>query len=201
MCSKCLLNDLPFNQITNDDLMLTFSGLSNPSQEFLKNLPKFDIKSLIDSLPGEHFEKDDFISDTIVSRYYTPMEFVKEKFNKKDLAIVHLNIASLELHIDELKTTLAILGNPFDIIAITETRLHNQNPTVDVSIPGYDFKHTITKTQNGGAGIYIRDTLDGDIVENFNVSIENPFQKVTSLQYSKLHKSVLFIKSQTNPNV
>ena len=67
MCSKCLLNDLPFSQITNEDLMLSFSGLDNPCQEFLKNLPKFNIKSLIDSLPGENFEKDDFISDTIIS--------------------------------------------------------------------------------------------------------------------------------------
>ena len=32
MCSKCLLNDLPFSQITNEDLMLSFSGLDNPCQ-------------------------------------------------------------------------------------------------------------------------------------------------------------------------
>ena len=121
MCSKCLFSDLPFSQITNNDLMLSFSGLSHPCQEYLKNLPKFNIKSLIDSLPGEYCPTDDFISDTIVSKYYTPLEFSKERFNKHNFSIIHINIASLQSHIEELKIILKILGNPFDIIAVTET--------------------------------------------------------------------------------
>ena len=75
--------------------------------------------------------------------------------------MAHLNIASLQYHIDELKNLLALLDEPFDIIAITETRLHNQEiPKVDISIPGYDFYHTETCTPKGGAGTYIKSTIE-----------------------------------------
>ena len=52
MCLKCLYSHLPFNNISNDDMHLSLHGLCEKEQEFLKDLPNFDIKTLIDSLPG-----------------------------------------------------------------------------------------------------------------------------------------------------
>ena len=77
--------------------------------------------------------------------------------------MAHLNIASLQLHIEELRNLLLFLDHPFDIIAITETRLNQQEPQIDISISGYDFLHTETHTAKGGAGIYIKDTIDYDV--------------------------------------
>ena len=75
--------------------------------------------------------------------------------------MAHLNIASLQFHVEELKSLLVLIDNPFDIIAITETRLHSQEiPKVDITIPGYDFYHTETYTQKGGAGIYIKSNIE-----------------------------------------
>ena len=155
-CSKCYLSELPFHHLKNDDFTLNFLNLSNQSTEFLKNTPSFSIKSLLDSLPGENFSKDDFISNSISSKYYSPCDLINEKLSKRNLSMIHLNIASLQLHIDELRCLLEIINNPFDVIAITETRLHEQNPIIDLSIPGFDFHHTETHTQNGGAALYIR---------------------------------------------
>ena len=87
--------------------------------------------------------------------------------------MIHLNIASIQLHIDELRSLLQIINNPFDIIAITETRLHEQNTLVDLSIEGYDFHHNETHTQNGGAAIYIKSCYDYEVLNNFNVSLDN----------------------------
>ena len=139
-CPKCLLSELPFNKTTNEDLLSNLLGLDKTSTEFIKNTPSFNIKTLLDSLPGENFDKDDFVSNTISSKYYSPTEFKQTKFNKKHLSMAHLNIDSLQAHIEELKTLLVILDKPFDIIAITETRLYSQEmPKIDISIPGYDF--------------------------------------------------------------
>ena len=36
-------------------------------------LPNFNLKTLLDPLPGENFSKDDFISNTITLKYYSPI--------------------------------------------------------------------------------------------------------------------------------
>ena len=172
-CSKCNFAELPFHKISNEDLVSFSSGFDDATTQLLKNIPSFNIKTLLDSLPGENFDKDDFTSNTISSKYYTPIEFKQQRFNKKQFSMAHLNIASLQFHIDELKSLLVILDQPFDIIAITETRLHEQTPSTDVSIPGYEFYHTETKTQNGGAGIYVKKGIECDIRKDLNISLQN----------------------------
>ena len=84
-------------------------GLDKTGTSLIKNTPSFNIKTLLDSLPGENFDKDDFISNTISSKYYSPIEFKQTKFNKKHLSMAHLNIASLQFHIEELKSLLVLL--------------------------------------------------------------------------------------------
>ena len=170
-CSKCLFSQLPFHTSTNEELYSVLLGLKSSSLDFLKNIPSFNIKTLIDSLPGENFSKDDFISNTVTSKYYSPIEFKQAKFRKKQLSMAHLNIASLQLHIEELRDLLLLLDHPFDIISITETRLHQQEPQIDIS--GYDFPHTETHTLKGGAGIYIKNTIDYDVLTNLNASLDN----------------------------
>ena len=54
-------------------------------------------------MPGNKIETDEFINDTIQSKYYSPAEFISAKFNKRKFTIVHLNISSLYAHIDDLK--------------------------------------------------------------------------------------------------
>ena len=67
-------------------------------------------------------------------------------------SMIHINIASLSKHIEELRSLPSVLNHPFDIIGITETRIHNETPPVNVDIEGYEFKHTPTSTPCGGAG-------------------------------------------------
>jgi len=157
---------------------LSLHGLCDKEQEFLKDLPNFNIKTLIDLLPGENFSKDDFVSDTILSKYYSPFEFKTKKFKKSSFSMIHLNISSLQLHIDELRTLLQILDHPLDVIAITETGLTNQETLIGVSINGYDFYHTITKTQKGGAAIYIKDSYECNVVNSYTTSIENVWESI-----------------------
>jgi len=119
-------------------------GFDNDSTDLLKNVPSFSIQSLIEQLPGQKFDTDEFISDSIESKYYNPAQFISTKLSKKSFSMIHLNIASLQAHIDELRSLLSLLNHPFDVICITETRLYDSSPLVNIEIPGYDFHHTPT---------------------------------------------------------
>ena len=177
-CNKCIIQNLPFSSITNDDFILTSYGFDEASSEILKNVPSFSIKTLLDQFPGEKFAEDDFVSDSVGSKYYTPAEFLTEKFSKKSFSMIHLNIASLSRHIDELRSLLTLLGHPFNIIAITETRLHDSTPLVDVNIDGYDFHHKETPTQCGGAAIYIRSDHEYEILKQLTAAHNNISESV-----------------------
>ena len=85
--------------------------------------------------------------------------------------MIHLNIASLALHIDELKSLLCVLDHPFDVIGITETRIKDGlNPLVDVTLEGYEFIHTPTKT---ACGLYIKQEYEYELKKQFTKSEEN----------------------------
>ena len=77
-CSYCILSELPLHKLTNEDFDLNLLGLNKQDSDYIQNTPSFSIKTLLDSLPGENFSKDDFISNTIDSRYYSPTDFITE---------------------------------------------------------------------------------------------------------------------------
>ena len=138
-CNSCTLGNLPFSNINNNDFMVNLLGLDDDSSDFLRNVPSFSIQSLINQIPGEHFDTNEFLSDSITSKYYTPAEFISAKLPKNKFSIIHLNIASLSAHIDELRQLLAILNHPFDAICISETRFHEDTPLINYQIENYDF--------------------------------------------------------------
>ena len=95
--------------------------------------------------------KDEFICETITSKYFTPSQFLESKLSANKFSMLHINIASLSKHIDELRSLIKVLDYPFGIIGITETLLYEDTHLVNIEIGGYVFKHTATKTRCGGA--------------------------------------------------
>ena len=172
-CDKCSLNCLPFSSITNDRLLLNLQGITSESSESVLNFPSFSIQSLLDQLPGQNFSTDDFLSDNVESKYYTPAQFLAQKIPKKSFSMAHLNIASLQRHIDELRTFITILNHPFDILCISETRLYSNDPLVNVEIDGYTFIHKETSSQCGGVGIYIKTGIEFEILDSLTSSYHN----------------------------
>ena len=132
-------------------------GKDLPFGDHIQLSPSFTIKTLLDKIGGTIETRNlDFLSDTVCSKYYTPSEFLASKFDVSQFSIFHLNIASLNAHVDDLRNLLDLLGHPFQIIGLTETKIRESiDPTVKIDIEGYEFKHTPTKSYFGGAGIYI----------------------------------------------
>ena len=55
--------------------------------------------------------------------YYDVNDISKLRSNENDLSVIHQNISSLPLHINELKPFLSFFKVKFDIISISESRI------------------------------------------------------------------------------
>ena len=144
-CTKCLSKLFPFSEIDNDELFLEMENKSN----LINSTPSFTVQSLLDQMPGQNFETDEFMSESISSKYFTPSEFLGSNLRPNNFSLVHLNIASFCKHIDELLHLLHTLDHPFDIIGITKTRLHDSDPLVNIEIDGYEFTYTNWNSMRG----------------------------------------------------
>ena len=184
-CDGCSLGCLPFSNIDNTRLGLTTQGKEVPNHENLEVHPNFSIQTLLDKIPGNiTIETDEFLSDSVNSKYYTPNEFISSKIRNNTFSIFHLNIASLSCHIDDLKALLALLDHPFNIIGITETKIRdNCEPTTNISLENYTFENTATLTHFGGAAIYIHKGQDYKLRTDLSKSVlsvaENIFIEIT----------------------
>ena len=138
---KCLSSEFPFVSLDNHELYLQNEAILIPASDSLESMPNFTIQSLLDKMPGQNFETDEFMSETISSKYFMPVEFLKNELPCQKFSMLHINIASLNKHIDELRSLLTILNHPFDIIGISETRLQTNIPMANLDIEGYRFIH------------------------------------------------------------
>ena len=105
-------------------------------------------------MPGQNFETDKLMGETITTKYLTPTELLQSKLSPNKFSMLHINIASLSKHIDKLRSLLTILKHPFDVIGITEKRLHDGIPLVNLGIEGYKFKHTNHRNMCRGGHVY-----------------------------------------------
>ena len=91
------MKSFPFSSVTDENIKLTNHGLSDDNIEFaVNNCPYFSIKSLLDQMPGQKIDTDQFMTNNIHSRYYTTSDFLSAKFSNKTFSIFHLNISSLQ---------------------------------------------------------------------------------------------------------
>ena len=157
-CKNCTMDMFPFGLLTNEE----FLGLRDfdlPS--FIDSAPSFEITSNLTNLPNlSDYDIDEHMPQNIDSRYFTLPELSSLQLSSSDFSILHTNIRSLSLHHDELVSLSAHTKLDLDVIGVSEIWHSNDNPiSSNVEIPGYTFFKTKSVTQNGGVGLYIRDSL------------------------------------------
>ena len=92
------------------------------------------INKKFNSLSDDKEDEEDDISP-INCNYYDIDEFNKAKFNpSKSFSILHLNIHSIQKHIEELRITLNLLNFKFDIIALSESKIQKEQNHLSVLI-------------------------------------------------------------------
>ena len=127
------------------------------------------IQNLVNSENG-----DDILLNHVNSEYYDEKKFNSMKIDlPSSFGLFHANIASLNLHIDDLKLILTRLNFKFDIIGISEHKIPKDIlPSSNISIPGYEeFVFEPTEITHGGTGFYIKDV---DYVTRKDLQINSP---------------------------
>ena len=89
----------------------------------------------------------------------------------KYFSILHLNIHSLELRIEELRVVLKIINLKFDFICITESKLkQNTERKIDIKIDDYQYPvGTATEATKGWELIYAKGGIDFISREDLNI--------------------------------
>ena len=109
-----------------------------------------EIKSFYSRVANEENEAE-YDENLVTCHYYDVNEFATCRFNSnRNFSMLHLNIHSIQAHIEELEHLLNLLDHKFDIIAISESKLKD-SPVVNIDIPGYNPPHcTNTESEKGG---------------------------------------------------
>nr|XP_039254392.1 uncharacterized protein LOC120331388 [Styela clava] len=102
--------------------------------------------------------------DSVLNNLKTPNS------SNHQFTLAHFNIRSLQKHIDELSDIIVDLDSFPSVIAISETKLKS-DPVVNISIRGYNFLHTPTKTNAGGVGLYFKSNLNPSLVNKYMLGI------------------------------
>ena len=104
---------------------------------------------------------DNEFDQTLTCQYFSCDEFVDAKIEaQKNFSILHLNIHSIQLHIEELRVLLHALNYKFDVIAISESKLKDE-PKIDITLPGFHPPYSKpTEAEKGGTILYISDNLN-----------------------------------------
>ena len=180
-CMKCLSDTLPGMGLNNKEFILMMNGVDIPEEidvnEIFLSERQIEIISKINKAIDNGFGEDnpnDGEDDipTIQCKYYTTEEFNDEMFNSiKHFSVLHLNIHSVEFHIEELRIMLKLLNLNFDFICLTETKIKtNCNPKSDIKIEGY--KEPVgmpTEAEKGGVLIYAQENINFIPREDLNI--------------------------------
>ena len=104
----------------------------------------------------DNFDIDSNIPNSINSKYYYPFDFDKLILtpNKSYFSLFHINLNSLDAHLDDLQTTLALLDFPFQVVGISETRGNfSSGFKMNNNLDGYELNSQPSKSAAGGVAI------------------------------------------------
>ena len=158
-CKNCIKQILPFSELSD-------SQLSRATIENLISSPK---KIIWDN---NLVSLNDQYETAIQNDSFTPNEFYG---NLKTISptynlYIHMNISSIQYHINDLRDLVESWLNKPKIIGITECRLRkNRKVLSNVDLNDYSFEFTTTKSTKGGTLIYIQNDLRYNISKDLNL--------------------------------
>ncbi len=122
---------------------------------------------------------DGLASTSVNSKYHNFKTLNSLKPDKSSsFGLFHVNIASLNAHIDDLRAVLGRLEFSFDIIGISEHKISKDSPpSNNIEIAGYnEFEFEPTGTTHGGAGFYIKSGLDYKVRDDLALNSPGNFE-------------------------
>ena len=170
-CIVCSSENIPFSSLNNNlfsiavekgvnflaDTNVQLTPSANEQQLFNKINRAINNNALIGNDAGD-LDTDDN-DHTLDCKYYSIDEFHSSKFNSnKSFSVLHMNIHSVQLHIEELRIILKMLDFQFDFICLTESKIRKGfDPKFDINIDGYQPPFGVpTEATKGGVLLYAK---------------------------------------------
>ena len=104
------------------------------------------------------------------------------KTKENHFCVLHLNVASLNKHIDGLSNLLSLIKWNFQIIGLSEYKTGLNTPINNLSLPGYAFCFDETKSSHGGTDFFINEkylsTKQGDLNIVLDKNLESTFIEI-----------------------
>ena len=127
-CLNCNRENLPFLDLNNKQYDLTMDGINYPEETDLDRLflneSQMRIINKINNLINQANNSTDFDDDDDVPfvdcQYYSTESFKAKKFNSgKEFSILHLNIHSIEAHIEDFRIALQLISTTVLILYVS----------------------------------------------------------------------------------
>ena len=208
LCNICRSNNLPFLELSKtalQNLIFAENNTKGSSSKGTKPLHQCTLCVQCNSdceecitCPDSYRVCPDCLTDCkYVGIHELNIAFAKMKLN--DLSLVYVNIRSLSKNLSKFENMLRRLDREPDIICITETKLNesiksnldqSNNKTNVIKLPGYEFYHTISTTNAGGAGLYVSGMCSYKVRDDLNICIDGECEAkfveiITSCRNSK----------------
>ena len=229
ICLCCIKENLPFSSLNNNNFNIAVTkGVNYHFDEYESELTQLTTDQInyvnkFKAALSRSKNDDDEDSENSIHphdcNYYNPNEFSEAKFDQnRSFSVLHLNIASIEMHIEELRTMLLLLNFKFDIIAISESKVKlNKVPSVDINIDGYNTPFACpSEACKGGVllyvssmhfaiprpdlGIYMAKNIESTFVEIINSNSKNTIVGVV-YKHPTLEKNIfneIYLDELTN---
>ena len=119
----------------------------------------------------------------INSKYYNVKQLNLMKINLHIVfGLLHANIASLNLHINDFRHTLSLLSYKFDVIDISDHKICKDiSPSSNISIPIYNKFIFESSETTYGTDFYIKDNVDSILRNNLQFNCPGDFD-LTSIE-------------------
>ena len=173
-CINCLADNIPFSKLNNNEFCISVKKGVISSDDVDTNFVPSDFQQHIFDQLNQEINNNAFDLDTennnfgdeiipaIDCQYYSIDDFTAAQFDpNKSFSILHLNIHSIQRHIEEFRVILQLMDFKFDIICISESKIIKDCvPKIDINIAGYaDPLSTPTESTKGGVLIYVKSGL------------------------------------------
>ena len=168
------LNDYKLHNVTSD---IPWYSTNNDKLSFKPPHNLTDLYNKFNDLTNNINEESD---DHVNCRYYNIDEIkdLSKEIDDKSLSLFHLNISSLNKHIDNLENLLTSSNIDFDIIRISETRISDSYYASKLNLNNYSLKRCSTAFSAGGTGLYIKKSRPYISTHDLNIIKTNQLESV-----------------------
>ena len=189
-CAICCANQLPFYILDDNEIFIENIRTNYIGSGDLQALPDESLNDFFTECNEmsnnltELSEKNEIVElgNLINSSYHSINSINQIKPDPfTSFGILHTNLASINLHFDDLQLIMTLLKTEFHVIGITEHKIQKDSPpTSNIELQGYKpFHYDYTETSHGGTGFYIKESISfnerNDLKFNSKGNFESTF--------------------------